>query len=117
MTINNVIEKTMRIHPDAISDDVKAFWISELDGKIMRETMQKKDSVSYAFPEDGDKELLAKAPYDNIYELYVIAMSDFYSGDIVSYSASSVMFEKAFDDFKKNYIRENIPKSSRGVIL
>ena len=108
-TINKVIEKAARIRPDAFDDAVKASWISELDGKIMRETMHGEQSVSYKFPNQADDELLVKAPYDNIYELYIVAMSDFYSGDFASYSASSAMFENAYEEFKKDYIRHNMP--------
>ena len=108
-TINKVIENASKIHPDAFDDTVKASWISELDGKIMRETMQSEKTVSYEFPAQADKELLVKAPYDNIYELYIIAMSDFYSGDFASYSASSSMFERAYEEFRKSYIRQNMP--------
>lgn len=109
VTINKVIEKTANIHPDAFDDAVKASWISELDGKIMRETMQGEKTISYEFPNQADEELLVKAPYDNIYELYIIAMSDFYSGDFASYTASSAMFERAYEEFRKSYIRHNMP--------
>lgn len=109
-TINTVIEKASRIRPDAFDDAAKASWISELDGKIMREVMQNENTVRYEFPKDADRELLVKSPYDNIYELYVVALSDFYSGDFASYSASSAMFENAYEQFRKNYIRTNMPK-------
>ncbi len=108
-TINKVIEKVSRIRPDAFDDVVKASWISELDGKILRETMQKEGNIEYEFPSQADEELLIKEPFDNIYELYIVAMSDFYSGDFASYSASSAMFERAYEEFRKDYIRHNMP--------
>ena len=108
-TINKVIEKAFRIRPDAFDDAVKASWISELDGKILRETMQSTETVNYEFPNHADDELLVKEPFDNIYELYIVAMSDFYSGDFASYSASSAMFERAYEEFRKDYIRHNMP--------
>lgn len=110
-TINKVIEQTMKIHPDNFSDSIKSRWISELDGKIMRETMLRDDFREYSYPEDADKELLVKPPYDNIYELYIIAMSDFYSGEFESYGASAIMFEQAYEEFRKNYLRNNMPPS------
>lgn len=108
-TINQTIEKAMKIHPDAIDDCTKSRWISELDGKISRETMHKNNFEGYSFPEDGDRELLVKHPYDNIYELYLIAMSDFFSGELASYSASAILFEQAYSEFRKNYLRNNMP--------
>ena len=109
MTINKAIESALKIHPDTFSDMQKALWISELDGKIALETMHKDSFAPYNFPEDGEKELLAKAPYDNIYELYIIAMSDFFSGETGAYSASSAMFMRAYEEFRKHYIRTHMP--------
>ena len=109
MTINKAIEKASRLHPDALDDDVKAGWISELDGKIALETMHKSDFKPYAFPNDAEAELLVRAPYDTIYELYIIAMSDFTGGEIGSYAASAAMFNKAYEEFRKQYIRTNMP--------
>lgn len=109
MTINAVIEEALKLHPDTIPDSIKARWLSELDGKISRETMHNNDFAPYKFPEDGDKELLVKEPYDNIYTLYVMAMSDFFSGEMANYSASAILFEQAYSEFRKNYIRNNMP--------
>ena len=113
MTVNGIIEQTFKLHPDTFSDAIKCRWLSELDGKIMRETMFRNDFTEYRFPEDGEKELLVKAPYDNIYELYLIAMSDFFSGELGNYSASASLFEQAYLEFRKNYIRNNIPPNCK----
>ena len=108
-TVNSVIEQVSKLHPDVIPDSIKCRWLSELDGKIMRETMLDNNFIPYSFPEDGERELIVKAPYDNIYELYIIAMSDFFSGEMANYSASAVLFEQAYSEFRKNYLRNNIP--------
>ena len=108
-SINSVIEQASKLHPDTIPDSIKCRWLSELDGKIMGETMGRNDFSAYSFPEDGEKELVVKPPYDNIYELYIIAMSDFFSGEMANYSASAMLFEAAYSEFRKNYLRNNIP--------
>ncbi len=116
MTINSVIENAAKMHPDTIPDSIKCRWLSELDGKIMRETMHKDDFVPYSFPEDGDRELVVKAPYDNLYELYLIAMSDFFSGELANYNVSAVMFGEAYSEFRKNYLRNNMPPQYKFVV-
>ena len=116
MTINKVIEKAMKIHPDTFTDEQKCSWISELDGKIALETMHKGDFEGYEFPRDGEKALLVKEPYDNIYELYIIAMGDFYSGEMASYASSAAMFMRSYEEFRKNYIRTNMPPQNKIVI-
>ena len=108
-TINTAIERAMKMRPDSFDDTIKASWISELDGKISCETMRKNDFVPYLFPKDGDKQLLAKSPYDNIYELYILAMSAFFSGEMASYSSAAILFEQAYSEFRKNYLRNNVP--------
>lgn len=109
MTINKAIEKAIKIHPDTFTDEQKCGWISELDGKIALETMHKSDFKGYEFPRDGENELLVKAPYDNIYELYIIAMGDFHSGETASYASSASMFMRSYEEFRKNYIRTHMP--------
>ena len=108
-TVNSVIQQAMQLRPDTVPDSIKCRWLSELDGKIMRETMFVNDFTPYSFPKDGDRELVVKSPYDNIYELYIMAMSDFFSGELANYSSSAVLFEQAYSEFRKNYIRNNMP--------
>jgi hypothetical protein len=36
-------------------------------------------------------------------------MSDFFSGEMANYSSSAILFEQAYSEFRKNYIRNNIP--------
>lgn len=109
MTINFVIEHVAKLHPDTVPDSIKCRWLSELDGKIMKETMHKDDFIPYRFPDDGERELVVKEPYDNLYELYLIAMSDFFSGELANYSSSAVLFEEAYSEFRKSYLRNNMP--------
>ena len=116
MTINTAIAEAMTLHPDTIPDAIKVRWLSELDGKIMCETMMRDDFTSYHFPEDAEKELVVKAPYDNIYTLYIIAMSDFFSGEMDNYAASAALFDTAYTEFRKNYIRTHLPNLKNLVI-
>lgn len=112
-TINTAIENAIKLQPDSFSDTLKSRWISELDGKIMNEVMHKSNFKPYDFPADGDKELLAKSPYDNIYELYIIAMSLFFCGEMGAYSSAAILFQQAYSEFCKNYIRNNMPPQNK----
>ena len=44
-TINEAIQQAMQLRPDAITDSIKCRWLSELDGKIMRETIHKGNAL------------------------------------------------------------------------
>lgn len=61
------------------------------------------------FPEDGDKPLLVGAPYDNLYDLYVMAQVDFYNREADNYNNSALAFNTALDEYKKDYHRSHAP--------
>ena len=84
MTIKEVIEKVNL--PEDIPDSIKYRWVGELDKKV------------YEFPEDADTEL--KYPFD-LYEKYLIALNDFFSGDLDAYVDSAREFEKAYYDYER----------------
>lgn len=79
MTIKEVIEKVNL--PEDIPDSIKYRWVGELDNKV------------YKFPDDADTELMY--PF-NLYEKYLIALSDFFSGDMYAYVKSAREFETAY---------------------
>ena len=114
-SVNSVIEKAAMLHPDTFPDSIKCRWLSELDGKIMRETMLRNDFKAYSYPEDGETTLLVKAPYDNIYELYLVAMSSFFSGEMATYSSAAILFEQAYGEFRRNFLRNNLPPEQNFV--
>lgn len=115
MTPNKAIERVNSVAPDAYSDENKLQWISELDGMIKRLVHQEEEFEPYQFPVDMDKELLVHAPFDGIYELYITAKTDFHNREWKKYNNSASNFHYLFDDYKKAYIREHMPKSSGSI--
>lgn len=79
MTIKEVIEKVTL--SGEIPDSIKYRWVGELDGK------------KYRYPEDADTEL--KYSFE-LYEKYLIAMNDFFSGDMDAYVDSAREFERVY---------------------
>jgi Zn ribbon nucleic-acid-binding protein len=67
------------------------------------------------FPEDGDEPLLVEAPYDNLYDLYVMAQVDFYNREADNYNNSALAFNTALDEYKKDYHRNHAPIGAGGV--
>lgn len=114
MTINKAIERLDAVKPSAYGDGEKAGWIAALDGMISLEVMHMEEAVTYDYPEDGDKPLLVAEPYDGIYELYLGAKVDFYNREYGSYNNSMTVFSSLFEDFKKQYIRTNMPPGAEG---
>lgn len=66
------------------------------------------------FPEDGDNPLLVEAPYDNLYDLYVMAQVDFYNREAENYNNSALAFNTALDEYKKDYHQSHMPIGAGG---
>lgn len=113
-TINKTIEMVDQLKPNAYGPEEKFRWLSELDGMISRLVMQLPEPVAYAYPDDMDTELLAPAPFEGIYALYMMAMIDFHNRDYDDYNNTMTLFNEQFDAYKKAYIRENMPLQHGG---
>lgn len=111
MTPNKAIERVNSVSTDAYSDENKLQWISELDGMVRRLVHQEAEAEPYNYPKDLDTELLVPAPFDGIYELYIMSKIDFHNQEWGKYNNTATAFHSLFDDYKKAYIRENMPKS------
>lgn len=79
MTIKEVIEKVNL--PGDIPDSIKYRWVGELDGERFR------------FPEDADTELTYSF---DLYEKYLIALNDFFTGNMYAYVDSAREFERVY---------------------
>ena len=115
MTANKAIERASNVCPDAYSEEDKLRWISELDGMVKRIVHQETEAEPYRFPEDMDKELVIPAPFDGVYELYILSKIDFHNQEWSKYNNTATAFHAMFEDYKKAYIRENMPKSSGSI--
>lgn len=65
--------------------------------------------VPETFPEDGDMELLVKAPYDNLYDLYIMAQVDFHNRENDNYNDSVTLYEQARKEWQRRYHQEHFP--------
>lgn len=116
-SINEVLERVNRARPDAIDDETKAAWLLELDGQLYREVILRHRLTSGSelpeyprnYPEDGDKPLLVPAPYDGLYDLYLMSKSDFYLRELDNYNNSALAYNTALDEWKKAYHRSHAP--------
>ena len=109
-TINTTLAEVDELKPNPYSEEVKAGWLAELDGKIAVEVLHQETPV-YG-PEAWDTPLLVPAPYDNLYALYVSAMIDYYNQELDRYQNSMVVFNAAMDEYRKWYQRTNLPTTA-----
>lgn len=118
-TINEVMERVDRVKPVANMDDGdKARWLIQLDGRIWREIVMKSahdtppEEPPKSWPEDGDKPLLVTSTYDNLYDLYLIAMMEFSMREYGNYNNTMQAFNTALSAFANWYRNTHEPVSA-----
>lgn len=105
-TMNKVIEYVDRVKPNAYTDEDKYRWMRTLEGRVAREVMGDNESCCEV-PEDADAELLVKAPYEDVYSLYVMAQIDLMNKEYDHYNNMVMAFMDLMEQFKAWYLRNN----------
>ena len=105
MTTREALRRADLLRQNALPEEQKAAWLCELDGKVAE--MMGADVPENVFPED--RELLMPAPYDNIYELYLVSMIDYYHQETELYANDRTIFNTAFVEAKAWWRRNNRP--------
>lgn len=112
-TINKVIERVGRTKPNTLANEDKARVLLELDRRIYEETVKGDEPERVGprcYPEDGDMALTVQPPYDNLYDLYLTAMIEYWMREYDAYNNSSALFGQAYDEFKAWWRRTHTPK-------
>lgn len=117
MTINEVIAELKARNRETASHEDVAKWCSGVDADISRGVMGRRVPVSYAFPGDGDRKLLAGEPWDEMYFWFCCAMIDFNRRQYSDYANMYTMFNNLYSDFASDYLRNNRPARSGGFRL
>jgi hypothetical protein len=115
MTIIEAINKVDAIKINTYTHDEKVGWLSTLDGIIYNEiirTHEGADSVKFN-GYDADTplgtELLAPAPYDEVYIRYLQAQIDEANGELGKYQNSMALFNTAYSNLERYYNRTHMP--------
>ena len=111
-TINKVIEQVDGVKLNTFDTEAKFNWLADLDGQIARLVMQQDEPVTYQYPKDMDKTLLVGAPFEGIYAAYLEAQIDLHNREYDHYNQTAMVYATILDEFKRWYIRENMPKSA-----
>lgn len=119
MTIIEAINKIDELVPNSYTQEDKIRWLSTLDGTIKMNIIDKHDggeSVTF----DGytaetllETELLVPAPYDMIYAYWLQAQIDYWNQELSKYNNSIAMYNAAYSEFERWYIRTHMPKEQK----
>lgn len=115
MTVREAIARADEIQPNAFSENMKTAWINEVEGQVQTDIHRilPEDCVAYTYAADADKTLLVLPPHDKLYPLYLGAMIDYANGEISRYQNSAGMFNAAWDEFYKWYLRHNLREQAQ----
>ena len=94
MYAKKAIEIANNLRPNALGEEQKYQWLLELDAKVA--DMMEQLPQELKFPKDF--ELFMPFPYDNIYQLYLVAQIDYYNQETALYSNDMTMFNAAWDE-------------------
>lgn len=106
-TVNDVIKYVNDIKPNAFTDETLTEWLSECEGSIQTEILciASGDVVTYSYADNKDTELIVKPPHDKLYGFYLLAMIDFAHGEYKKYENTMQLFNAAFSEFAKWFVR------------
>ena len=116
MTIIEAINKLDNLKPNGYTQSDKIGWLSILDGSIKRsviDTHEGGESVSFnGYTEETplDTELIAYAPYDEMYVSWLQSKVDYYNGEYAKYNNSITRYNDAFSAYVNDYNRTHMPK-------
>lgn len=115
--IGEIIRFVDDIKPNAFTDAQKLQWLNELEGKIQVLILcspAEELRPAYVLPGDADTQALVPKPYDKLYWMYLGAMIDFGNGEYSKYQNSMILFNDAYEDYAKAYLREHRPEGNGG---
>lgn len=121
MTINEVLDEVDRIAKNnSIDRNQKIKWLDRLDRSIFNDLLQyKKDNIEtfdgYDVDDDEDTELLAVAPYDELYVYYVLAQINLIQQEVKYYNNNIAVYEEKYRNYR-NFINRTYRSKGRNFI-
>ena len=117
MTIAEVISKVDALKPNTYSTEDKIEWLSNLDARVKSQIIDTHECkhpfffFGYDSECDQETELLVHPPYDEMYLRWLEAMIDYYNSDDDRYNNAIMLFNNAYEGYKKHYTRTHMPIS------
>lgn len=116
-TVRDILDRCAMARPDAWPEEIKARWIMGINEELYRDVVQRHElhageslpELPMEFPADQDMELVAGAPFDDLYDLYVFARVDLANREIDNYNTSATVYAQRADEWRKYYHRTHMP--------
>ena len=115
MTIIEAITRLDELKFNTYTQDDKVEWLSRLDSAVKLQIIDNHvgaENISFSgYNKDTplNTVLLVPAPYDEVYLRWMEAQIDYHNGEYDKFNNSIVMYNTAFDNYQKYYIRTHKP--------
>ena len=115
MKISEAISRIDTLKFNTYTQSEKVAWLSIIDGMIKREIIDTHEGgeglVFNGYDENTslDTELLAPAPYDDLYIKWLEAQIDYTNGEYGKYNNSKMAYNTAYTAFESWYNRQHMP--------
>lgn len=119
MTVMEAISQVDNLKFNTYGPTEKVKWLTTLDATVMTEVIlvheggESIDFKGYDANDDMQKELLVKAPFDEIYLRWMEAMIDFHNGEYGKYNNAVDMFNTVYESYQSYYNRTHMPKGKK----
>lgn len=118
MKTGEAIAALGELKPNDYTTETKLAWLSELDGRIVRELLSRFDEeAEEPVYGDTDEELLVGQPYTGIYIDYMAAKVDFYNNEFDLYNNDYTAFNALYGAYEAWYIRRHRAISTQRLVL
>ena len=122
MRLQQAIDRVDEMRPNMQSRELKVIWLSELDGLIWRELIEKHhlkpgeeirlcSMPEYDTDTDPGQKLLVPAPYDNMYLYWLMSKIDEQTMEQEKFNNDRAMWNASWESFSDYWTRNHMPKT------
>lgn len=108
MKLSEAIEQVRMEKPHSFTDDHCTLFVTEIEAMVQEFLgVPVSERIKYKWEDDGNKELIAPAPYDRLYISWLKAKIDYCNQELESYANNQDQHTADMQEFKAWAIRED----------
>ncbi len=111
MTLSECIGRVDGIEPNAYTNEQKAAWVSECEGRVYTEVflLTPSEFTPLTYADDSGTTLAVMPPHDRLYPLYLQTMVLYANGEYDRYANAMALFNSAWGEFVRWFARVYSP--------
>lgn len=109
MTADSIISRVDEIKPNSFTQEQKLDFISELDSHLFDDIIKpyNPDATEFVPYTSVSQDVIASDRYKDMYVFYIEAKIDFNNKENTDFNNDMVMYNNAYMEFNKAYIRNH----------